>query len=1568
MKTKILSILGGLAMSISSFAQSDTISIPDSSSWYHLYSQVIPLSSSGILPQTTFSELPYDRLTGNPAKEYEPVSPELFGQLLLDINQADMGQKYTAYLAAEDNFHLAVQQFQEVPIIVLDMKYDLFRSDDSTLTQWNDQHQWIELNDTNNDSIFYEQNLFVLAVPDSFRFNGLKLVLDSNHYYSNHSMSPTSFLTSIDQGLTWMNKNWGDIIDLNTYSEMDVWIKAIYPDSTQKLGVFKVAEISCGGMSVPTPALAPWDPDPNQFSHGNIIANRSHPGANIAVGNAYTWFRPNPSIGEENLYKKPIIIVEGIDFGSWSQQNALNYQFGDFGWCSLWGSDPSYPLQKMPTLLNSLHQEGYDIIMLDFIDGDAHIQANAYLLAALIEKVKDHKTSDAEPIVVMGASMGGLVARYALRWMELNDMDHCTRLFMTLDSPHRGAYIPLGVQRFVDFYANNDLDQSDGAKAFEKKLMSPAARQLLVLSNSGSPHPWHTDLYNELGQMGYPETTRNVAVSCGSKDGSTLPFSEGAKLFEMSGSTTSVHLGWSMKKFTWCKIWSLANYQQNEVFDGGLGGFKFLGHLIPVWALRSAQYALRMGPSNVPSFDRLAGGKRPTIREVHLSDIPEWVNRSPLHFDQNFIPMVSSLDLQTSNWYYDAMNIDNDYPDASLTPFDAIYAAPRNTFHVEVTEGALVNGTSRGNNAEFMLKQILDGGSTTSSSFASLTNTYNYGANSRDHVVHKRVDNGGALLLYGNQGDADGSLPAPPSGKIHEYFLGQSACASANLTIGDGGTVVVGESSVGNTAIFHIQPGSSLTIESGGSIRIEGESQFVIEDGGELIIHPNANIDLEGLLSKMTIKGKLHILNNATFSFTGKGHIVLNQQLGKFDANGNWFNDYDAYWEFGTDAKIDLSGANNSDLILVVAKNNHIRTSNGTKPAEVKISTGLVQIDRNQQLHIGSDLIMSHVRVECSKSGQTHQGIRHWNTNSKITNCEFSDGNSQGALALNNIGGNKSALVEYSDFTDNVLGLQVTGEGADILDCHFEDNTTGAVLNYVSRSSQIKASDFKNNDLGLRVTGQTGFSLKMLDNLISNNSTYGVELISVESSVFQTNRILSNYIGVRAFGSVVDMSQEAYNCIEDNQVGIQLMAEEGYKGGVYLLNGLNRFDLGTHSNGKYITGAFCPDKPKSIYNGSFIDASNNQIPFIQRPNALPLMPVSIMHKSNCFNGTYTAIPLHFDPGTQLTSITGACGVGGSNQLDDFMYEERELNLLGGGRIIFGGPFASGSPLRDAILSGAQNISRSSEDVRNDALALDYLQAVLSQGVQSWTSEEERMFELAYSLAKRAFANLHQYDENYTGITNPSEDDRLSFLTTYINSELYDLVQAGNAGTYAEFLWNLDYAQLHRAGNYYNEAITHLNTASNWSNGLELDRANFWKCICEAERDLVYGVIDEEDFEIQTENCVALNPNAAFKTSGSSDDMDEYEGYAADLSDGLVTTLYPNPTDGTIQIELSAPVAGKFYIRVSDLTGRTVKELEFFNPPMTLSIDISKLAPGIYVVTYTDEKETRLGASKQVTKY
>ncbi|VDH03263.1 PGAP1-like alpha/beta domain-containing protein [Bergeyella zoohelcum] len=77
--------------------------------------------------------------------------------------------------------------------------------------------------------------------------------------------------------------------------------------------------------------------------------------------------------------------------------------------------------------------------------GTDYIENNAELLKKAIRWVNQNKVGN-EKNVVLGQSMGGLVARYALKDMEDQGENHDTKLYISHDAPHLGANTPLGLQ------------------------------------------------------------------------------------------------------------------------------------------------------------------------------------------------------------------------------------------------------------------------------------------------------------------------------------------------------------------------------------------------------------------------------------------------------------------------------------------------------------------------------------------------------------------------------------------------------------------------------------------------------------------------------------------------------------------------------------------------------------------------------------------------------------------------------------------------------------------------------------------------------------------------------------------------------------------------------------------------------------------------------------------------------------------------------------------------------------------------------------------------------------------
>ncbi len=160
--------------------------------------------------------------------------------------------------------------------------------------------------------------------------------------------------------------------------------------------------------------------------------------------------------------------------------------------------------------------------------GADYIERNARVLMTLIDKINTLKQGN-EKLVIIGPSMGGLISRYALGYMEQHNMPHQTRLWVSFDSPHNGANIPIGDQWFLDYYARKTGSESLTANR-DNKISSIAAKQMLVhhfLSNSeipaGAPD-FRNQFLTNINNLGFPvgdtgSPFRKIALIDGSLGG-----------------------------------------------------------------------------------------------------------------------------------------------------------------------------------------------------------------------------------------------------------------------------------------------------------------------------------------------------------------------------------------------------------------------------------------------------------------------------------------------------------------------------------------------------------------------------------------------------------------------------------------------------------------------------------------------------------------------------------------------------------------------------------------------------------------------------------------------------------------------------------------------------------------------------------------------------------------------------------------------------------------------------------------------------------------------------------------
>jgi Secretion system C-terminal sorting domain/PKD-like domain/Putative serine esterase (DUF676) len=206
----------------------------------------------------------------------------------------------------------------------------------------------------------------------------------------------------------------------------------------------------------------------------------------------------------------------------------------------------------------------YDVIYVDWNNGVTFLQRNAYVLQEVIKWVNDNKTTTTEN-VVLGQSMGGLIARYALKDMENRGLPHDTRLYVSHDAPHLGANTPVSVQMSArhlrNLYVNTPVPLVTGeiivpliynfAEGFSSIINffggnttvppfitplqafsladTPATRQMTynwVNFSSGIDTTIHDAWQQDLANIGYPagkpaKPIRNIAIANGSECGVT---------------------------------------------------------------------------------------------------------------------------------------------------------------------------------------------------------------------------------------------------------------------------------------------------------------------------------------------------------------------------------------------------------------------------------------------------------------------------------------------------------------------------------------------------------------------------------------------------------------------------------------------------------------------------------------------------------------------------------------------------------------------------------------------------------------------------------------------------------------------------------------------------------------------------------------------------------------------------------------------------------------------------------------------------------------------------------------
>jgi len=557
-----------------------------------------------------------DRFDGAP--DAPPATTGLWRQMLFELLRASLVERGWPEPRALERRALAAVPPEVVPVALLDAAYDRLRPDASA-----DRETWSRAD-------IVPGRVFAAAALRPVTHRGSRIEL---RFAADWSVGGQPSRLEVDpaDGGGWRDVGPGGRLAASyaATGPRTLRLRATAADGAVRHAAFT---LEVAALQTPQPT-ATWP----------VTASVPYDGA-AGAGSAYVYLAE----GRTQL-ANPVVVVEGFDLDD------------SMGW------DVLYELLNQEQLIETLRAEGFDAVVLDFASATAPIQRNAFVLTELLGMVRaaagPQRTS-----ALIGASMGGLVSRYALGWLAQQRIESGVRTWISFDSPQRGAVIPLGLQHWLDFFR----DDSEAAAFLLSRLDTPAARQLLLqhhLATSGTtaaPDPLRVAFEADLQAVGLPPC-RRVAVANGSGAAANQGFAPGQQIIRYQYDSFLVDIRGN--------VWAVPQQTQARIFQGVMN---------VIWPLPDTY--LDVNIAGAVAWDGAPGGWRASMAQMDTTSVP-YGDIEALFGHHCFIPTVSALDLAGVGPLHDVL-ADPDL--MGRTTFDALHVPLQNQEHVSITpESAL---------------------------------------------------------------------------------------------------------------------------------------------------------------------------------------------------------------------------------------------------------------------------------------------------------------------------------------------------------------------------------------------------------------------------------------------------------------------------------------------------------------------------------------------------------------------------------------------------------------------------------------------------------------------------------------------------------------------------------------------------------------------------------------------------------------------------------------------------------------------------------------------------------------
>ncbi len=1300
---------------------------------------------------------------------------------------------------------------------------------------------------------------------------------------------------------------------------------------------------------------------------------------------------------ESKKLKKPVFLIEGFE-SAIRDYGDITYEALASGYITNAAGEEIFTQAKLlKNAFDSLVLLGYDIVYIDNQNARDYIQANALNAIKAIQWINAElqRNGSTEKPVVIGASMGGLVARYALAKMEADGCCHNVRLYGTFDSPHNGAHIPLGLQQSVkhlrDEFAWLDDMFFDGEKIkpnWDLSLNGPGARQMLVAHIDPAAKAVRNAFVKEFDSLGHPRQCRRIAILNGSEQGLAQTIAHPQKQYfkgelvlplpighfigtgwvPVSGNLVGIPAPFPLLK--------VAAYAENSpsgiIFErnqmgtaarlAAIIGFTHGASAAVQVLAKSLSYIPFIGGACLAVILAAQGVANIVLPGLHLanallsvwltavgvpanfpnySEAPGSTNNTPYTIAHSLNGMgldIVTLSTPTHSFIRSVSALDVDTNDLTLhiknneIPLQAQGKIPFDTYWAP-GRGA----EARDTNMEHIR--------VTRELYHWLIGQIEYNPQLRHPQTGAYKTSLNGYYNYGRTGDPDApflkhlsSVDVVQGGRLYVNKHGTIGYAGGSQSTSPGmAYTCYTAGACGNTAVeVHnsgvFQLGEGSQGNTADMVFLKG-SRLELLNGGTLRVEQGSRLLIEPGAELVIHPGAIIELagNNAVLELQGK--LSLKQDA-VFAPTGSGFVRFKH--PKGQSYTTAFSFGADAEIRLE-------RTDTAQKVLEVigiasiPPQLGLFAIDQ-ARVQLGADALLeiagpfSSTEVCYENLGaQPYESLRLLGQANVSLDRSYFYGGTVQLQALLTYYGNKLTLNRCKFFYPQQTGFYAEGSGITLVDCRFKGGQKGLHMRNATGASRIERSIFE--DQADRGMHFSGQSAVALDieGCDVKRATVGITVEDVQLRMSCTRSIDHAHSGLEAIHSFVDLGEEARNTLTGNAIGLELENALDLR----LHNGLNHF---FNNSTYFIEGSF--DKHHVLGSSLLVDVYNNNM-----PGPASALPVAMYTSS----GQTVGVSNH---NNSAAHMVWQCYSQPSpyNQMVLRYPSFRVINVNG----------YTNTYLSDAYYDAIGEISYG-DTIQDDLLAVSKLGSLLALPLSEPTENEQAL--LAYGLRMIMTALTNAYEQKLVplnrAVENEPEHPYLGIVIDELNERL-----AETPGIDPEMLYELNLAKAHmyRMAEHYDYALTTLAEAEQHATLEALMETEYWRCVCEAEEALLHQEIEVEAYLEKKQLCQS-------RLLAKKGDDPLVEGITTASVDtrgriGLIEALLPNPAADYVELRL-AYVPEKVQVNVRDATGALAQVRVLRKGERRFRIALSGLSRGLYMLSV--QSGERVLESKKLIK-